>query len=287
MSHDSSATAPANAAMSDNWNGAGGAHWVDHAARHDRALAAYGAAVLDAAGITATDRVLDIGCGTGALTRAAARQAADGTALGVDIGRPLVEAARAQAAAEGPANATFELADAQVEPFAADSFDVVLSRFGVMFFDDPVAAFANVRRGTSARGRLAFVCWRSLLDNDWMVVPAGAIAEHVGTPDIGPPDAPGPFSLADPERVRAVLGAGGFDAVTLDEVAHPMWLGTDVDDAVGYMRNQTIARTMFEGKTAEQVDRAIDALRAALEGVAGPDGVVLPGRAWLVTARAA
>lgn len=283
---DDSTTAP-NAAMSDNWNGVGGAHWVDHEARHDRALAAYGDAVLDAAAIRATERVLDIGCGTGALTRAAARQAADGTALGVDIGRPMVEAARARAAADGPANVAFEQADAQVRPFPPGGLDVALSRFGVMFFEDPAAAFANVRRGTTDGGRLAFVCWQSLLHNDWMTVPAGAIAEHVGFPDLGDPHAPGPFSLAEPDRVRSVLADGGFDTVTIDEVAHPMWLGTDVDDAVGYMRNQSIARTLFADKPTELVDRAVDALRAALEGLVGPDGIELPARAWLVTARAA
>ena len=287
MSEHSPAAAPPNAEMSDNWNGVGGEHWVNHAARHDRALAAYGRAVLDAAAIRPTDRVLDIGCGTGALTRAAARLATEGTALGVDIGGPMIEAARAQTAAEGPANVAFEQGDAQVRPFVADGLDLVISRFGVMFFDDPAAAFANVRRGTTDRARLAFVCWRSLLDNDWMTVPAGALAEHVGFPDLGGPDAPGPFSLAEPDRLRAVLDAGGFGTVTIDEVAHPMWLGTDVDDAVGYMRNQSIARAMFQDKPADLVDRAVDALRTTLEGIAGPDGITLPGRAWLVTARAA
>jgi SAM-dependent methyltransferase len=287
MSEDSPATRSPNAEMSDNWNGVGGEHWVHHAARHDRALAAYGRAVLDAAAIRTTDRVLDIGCGTGALTRAAARRAVEGTALGVDIGRPMIEAARAQTVAEGPVNVTFEQADAQVRPFAADSLDLVISRFGVMFFDDPAAAFANVRRGTTGRARLAFVCWRSLLHNDWMTVPAGALAEHVGLPDLGGPDAPGPFSLAEPDRLREVLTAGGFDAVTIDDIAHPMWLGTDVDDAVLYMRNQSIARAMFQDKPPAVVDRAIDSLRATLEGIAGPDGITLPGRAWLVTARAA
>ena len=287
MSDDSSGTPGPNAAMSDNWNGVGGEHWVNNEARHDRALAAYGEAVLDAAAIRPTDRVLDIGCGTGALTRGAARQAAAGSALGVDIGRPMVEAARARAAADGVANVAFEQADAQVRPFAADSVDLVLSRFGVMFFDDTAAAFANVRRGTTERARLAFVCWRSLLHNEWMTVPAGALAEHVGVPDLGGPDAPGPFSLAEPDRVRAVLAAGGFDTTSIDEVAHPMWLGTDVEDAVGYMRNQSIARAMFQDKPHELVDRAVDALRTTLEGLVGPDGIELPGQAWLVTARAA
>jgi hypothetical protein len=126
-----------------------------------------------------------------------------------------------------------------------------------------------------------------MLVNDWLLVPFAALAEHVGPPEAGDPDAPGPFSLAEPDRVRAVLTAGGFTAVELAEVSHPMWLGHDVDDAVGYMSNQSIARAMFEGKPAEQVERAIAALRHTLEGIVGPDGIELPGRAWLVTAQAA
>jgi SAM-dependent methyltransferase len=281
------ATDGPNAAMADNWNGVGGRHWVTHEARHDRALAAYGRDVLQAAALAATDRVLDVGCGTGAMTRAAARVATRGTALGVDIGRPLVEAARARAAEEGPANVTFEQADAQVHPFAPGSLDVVISRFGVMFFDDGAAAFGNVRRALVDGGRLAFVCWQGLAANDWMLVPAGALARHVGMPDVGGPDAPGPFSLSDPQRVRVVLGAGGFSSVTVDEVAHPMWLGSDVDDAVGYMRNQSVARTLLADKPPELVDRALADLRATLTDVVGPDGIELAGRAWLVTARAA
>ncbi len=275
-----------NAAMSDNWNGVAGEHWVNNAERHDRALAAYGEAVLGAAAIAPTDRVLDVGCGTGALTRAAARQASAGEALGVDIGQPMIERARAETAGFRPGNATFEQADAQVRAFAPDSIDVAVSRFGVMFFDDPGAAFANIRRGTVGGGRLAFVCWQSLLVNDWMMIPGSAIAEHVGFPDLGGPDAPGPFSLAEPDRVRSVLASGGFTDVAIGEVAHPMWLGSDVDDAVGYMRNQSIARAMFEGKPPGLVDRAIAALHTTLEDVAGPDGIELPGRAWLVTATA-
>ena len=276
-----------NAAMADNWNGVGGEHWVAHTARHDRALHAYGRAVLDAAAIRPTDRVLDVGCGTGWLSRAAARQAAEGTVLGLDIGRPLVEAAGAITEREGPGNVRFEVADAQVRPFDPGAADLVVSRFGVMFFDDPVAAFANLRSALADGGRIAFVCWQSLLANDWMVVPGGALAAHLGMPEADDPHAPGPFSLADPDHVRAVLRAASFADITLAEESHPMWLGTDPDDAFGYMRNQSIARTMIEGKPPELVERALTALHATLEDIAGPDGIQLPGRAWLVTADAA
>jgi SAM-dependent methyltransferase len=275
-----------NSAMTDNWNGIGGETWVANAAHHDRQLAGFGDDILVAAALTPTDRVLDIGCGTGGFTRAAARLATQGEALGVDIGRPLVEAARAQAAAEGPANVRFEQADAQVHPFVPKSVDVVLSRFGVMFFDDPGAAFANVRTAVDDGGRLAFVCWRTLDHNPWTAVSRAALSEHLGPSDLGPPDAPGPFSLADPDRIRAVLAEGGFTRVTVDEVSHPMWLGSDVDEAVRGVKGQMFARTLFAGKPPDLIDRAVAALRAALAEVAGPDGIVLASSAWLVTARA-
>jgi SAM-dependent methyltransferase len=277
-----------NADMANNWNGPGGDHWVSHAARHDRALAPYGEAVLASAGIAPADRALDVGCGTGAMTRAAARLASEGSALGVDIGKPLVEEARAETTAEGgPANVTFEQADAQVHPFPPGGFDVVLSRFGIMFFDDPVAAFANLRRGMADGGRLAFACWQTLLVNDWLLVPMSAMVEHLGMPDIVGPGAPGPFSLDDPDRVRSVLADGGFAGIELAEEAHPMWLGTDLDDAVGYMEGQPIARIMSEGKPPELVAKALASLRAAVAPHVTPDGLALPGKAWIVTARAA
>jgi SAM-dependent methyltransferase len=277
-----------NADMANMWNGPGGDHWVSHAARHDRALAPYGEAVLASAGIAPGDRVLDVGCGTGAMTRAAARLASEGSALGVDIGKPLVEEARAETTAEGgPANVRFEQADAQVHPFPPGGFDVVLSRFGIMFFDDPVAAFANLRQGMADGGRLTFACWQTLLVNDWMLVPMSAMVEHLGMPDVVSPGAPGPFSLDDPDRVRSVLADGGFADIELTEEAHPMWLGTNLDDAVGYMEGQPIARIMSEGKPPELVAKALASLRAAVAPHVTPAGLSLPGKAWIVTARAA
>ena len=276
-----------NATMADNWNGLGGEHWVAHTDRHDRALHAYGRAVLDAAAIRPADRVLDIGCGTGWLSRAAARSATEGAVLGLDIGRPMVEAAREIAEREGPDNVRFFQADAQMHPFDPGASDVVVSRFGVMFFDDPVAAFTNLRSALADHGRIAFACWQALLANDWMVVPGGALAAHLGVPEADDEHAPGPFSLCSPDRIRAVLRDAGFADITLVEEAHPMWLGTDADDAFDYMRNQSIARAMIDGKPPELVERALAALHATLDDIAGPDGVQLPGRAWLVTATAA
>jgi SAM-dependent methyltransferase len=275
-----------NAEQARAWGGPAGAHWVDNTERHDRMLAPYLAAVVQAAELSATDRVLDVGCGTGALTRTTARLAVDGRATGVDLSGHMVDAAREITDAEGPINAEFVEADAQTHEFPPEAYDTLVSRFGVMFFDDPVAAFSNLHWAVRAGGRVAFACWRSLADNEWVLVPWGAAVEHVGMPEPPAPDAPGPFSLAEPDRVRQVLGDAGFGAVELTEVASPIWMGRDPDDTVGYLAGHEIARRMFEGKDPAAVERALAAIRAALVPHSGPDGVVLSGRAWLVTARA-
>jgi SAM-dependent methyltransferase len=277
-----------NAEMAENWNGPGGEHWVAHADRHDRALRAYGDDVLAAAGVADVDRVLDVGCGTGQMTRAAARSAPNGSALGVDIGQPMVDEARAQTARDGgPANVAFEQADAQVHPFGVGAFDVVLSRFGVMFFDDPAAAFGNLRMALDLGGRLAFACWQPLEANDWVVVPITGLIDVLGPPELPGPDEPGPFSLADPDRVRTLLTAAGFSSVDIAAVSHPMWIGTDPDDAADYMRGQSMARRMLQGRSEDEVDAAVAAIKRAVEPHASADGVVFAeANAWIVTARA-
>jgi SAM-dependent methyltransferase len=274
-----------NAAMTDHWNGPGGERWVANAHRLDRTLGGYGHDVLDAATIGTGDRVLDVGCGTGTVTRAAAIQASRGRATGVDIGWPMVEAARAIAAAEGPANVSFLQADAQVHPFEPGSVDVIVSRFGVMFFDDPVTAFANLRTALPPGGRLAFVCWQPAQANEWATVPVATLAEHLGPPGADDPDAPGPWSLGDPDRVRSILTEAGFTDIGIEATGHEMRYGADVDEALAFIRVQGPARAMTEGRPQEQVDRALAALRRRLGDFASSAGVTLSGRAWLATAR--
>jgi SAM-dependent methyltransferase len=272
-----------NAAMAEMWNGPSGEVWLAHDALHDRALAPWGDAVLAAAPPGPGDRVLDVGCGTGAMTRTAARRAVGGSALGVDISAVIVARAQAKAAAEGVVNVSFTVADAQVHPFTPASVDVVLSRFGVMFFDDPEAAFANIGRALAPGGRLAVACWQDLAANDWVRVPFAAMAEHVGPPEIDP-GAPGPFSLAHPDRVRAVLAAAGFVDVALTGVEAPMLLGSDAAEAFERMRTGGTTRIMVEGKDPERVARAMDALRDLVEALDRAGDLTLPARAWVVTA---
>jgi SAM-dependent methyltransferase len=276
----------ANAAQRELWNAQESRHWVTDQDRFDRMLAPFGERVLDAAAPERGEAVLDVGCGTGAMTCGAARRAR--TATGVDISVQMVEAARARAAGAGPANETFEVADAQTHPFRAGAVDVAVSRFGVMFFDRPVAAFTNLRHALRPGGRMVFVCWQGLAANEWMSVPLAAALTHVPAPPAPPPGAPGAFSLGDRDHVRAVLRDAGFRAVEADPVAAPVagGGGGTIDDAMRFFRNSGASRSIFADADPEVVERALAAVRTALEPHAGPGGVRLDGACWLVSAHA-
>jgi SAM-dependent methyltransferase len=153
-----------------------------------------------------------------------------------------------------------------------------------MFFDDPQAAFTNLARALRPGGRLVFACWQDLVANEWLMVPAGAALAHVPMPDLGEPGRPGPFSLADPDRVRSILDAAGFTAVGVDECRCPMPMGATVEDTVAFMQGTDMAQTLMADASEEVAAAAWEAVRAALAPYAGPEGVVLSGAAWIVTA---
>jgi SAM-dependent methyltransferase len=275
----------ANVEQDEYWNTAEARHWVEHQDRYDALLAPLDAHLLQAAAIGDRDQVLDVGCGCGATTRAAARVASAGTALGIDLSAAMLERARAAAEEDGLANAQFVVGDAQVHAFDEGAFDVAISRFGVMFFADPVAAFANIARAVRDGGRLVFLCWQELLRNNWVLVPGAAAANFVPLPEPGSPDEPGPFSLADPDRVQNILSAAGWHDVDHHEVREPLRVGADADDTVAFLRGTGFARRLFEDVDEATIDRAIEAVRDALTAHESPDGVVLGSAAWLVSAR--
>jgi len=270
----------ANAAQAEHWNsGEDAVHWTANQERYDRMLEPFTAMILRAATLRAGSRVLDVGCGCGSTTLAAARLVMPGQAVGIDLSGPML--ARARSAG----GALFEQGDAQVHPFEPASFDTVISRFGTMFFADPVAAFANVRSATRPGGRLIFVCWQPRSANQWLLIPAAALAEHV--PPLAAPDGgPGMFAFADPDRLRHVLAASGWrDIQTTAEHAQILVGGSgSVDDAVRFIRAGSIGRTMLDGADAGTVDRAVASLRAALAPYADADGVRLGAGVWLVEA---
>ncbi len=279
----------ANTAQAEHWNtGDGVAHWIANQARYDRMHAPFTALILDAAALRAGGHALDVGCGCGGTTLAAARLVAPGQATGLDLSGPMLARARADAEAAGLANALFQQGDAQVHRFEPAGFDTVISRFGVMFFADPVAAFANIRSATRPGGRLAFVCWQPLAANQWLLVPATALAEHVPPADTGFGDGPGMFAFADPDRLRPILAAAGWRhiEITSEHASILVGGGGSVDDAVEFLRTATMGRTMLTGADAATAARALASVRAALTPYADADGVHLDAAVWLVQAAA-
>lgn len=277
----------ANEAEIEWWDGAGGEQWVKHAEIYDRLLAPFNDQILDRAAPGPGERVLEIGCGNGALTVDVARQVAPGEVVAVDISGPMLSFAARRAAEAELANVRFEKGDAQTHALSdgESSFDVAVSRFGVMFFDDPPAAFSNIARFVKPEGRLTFTCWRDRFANEWLTVPAAAILQHVPFPDMGPPDQPGPFAFADAGRCEEILTSAGFRDVNLIEVDASLLVGTSLDDALSYFRQTELAAALLADADEETKERAWASVAEALEPRATAEGVRLGGAAWLVTAR--
>jgi len=282
------ANAEPNASQVESWNGPGGQHWVAEAERYDRTTGSFGERIIEAAAPGPGERVLDVGCGNGAVALAvSALVAPGGSVMGLDISGPMLASARRRADAARIASVSFRKGDAQVYPLPPASFDAVVSRFGVMFFDDPVAAFANLGRALKPRGRITFTCWRDLLVNDWLMVPAGAALQYVPMPDLGQPGARGPFSLADPERVHQVLRDAAFAEIAAEEIARSMPMGSSADDVLAFMRGTEMAQVLMTGVDPGTAEQAWAAVKAALQAHAEPGGITLAGTAWIVTARRA
>jgi SAM-dependent methyltransferase len=275
---------PSNAEQAKAWDGGEGAYWAAHAGHFDRTVAAYHLPFLDAAAIGTGEQVLDIGCGTGQTTRDAARRAAPGGALGVDLSAEMIGLARRLATAEGLPNARFEQADAQICPFGPGSFDAAISRTGAMFFGDPHAAFTNIARALRDRGRLALLSWQPPPANEWVTELTAALAAGRDLP-APQPDAPGPFALADPGRVRQLLTGAGFTGTEIDPIQTPMWLGANADDAHAFALG--LLGWMLEGLDADRRAQALGALRATVAAHTTADGVVYNSGAWLIRAQRA
>jgi SAM-dependent methyltransferase len=277
----------ANTDQAQSWNsGDDGAYWVANQERFDSMLEPFTAEILQAASPQPGGHVLDVGCGCGATTLAAARLVAPGQAAGIDLSGPMLARARASAEADGLANAVFLQGDAQVHPLGQATFGTVISRFGTMFFADPLAAFTNLRSATWPGGRLVLVCWQPLAANQWLTVPRAALAEHVPAPAADPGDGPGMFAFADPGRLRQVLDAAGWRGIEITPHHTPILVGGagNVDDAVEFVRTGSMGRTMLTGADADTVDRAVASLRAALAPHADGDGVRLGAAVWLAQA---
>jgi len=274
----------ANDAAWQAWDGPNGAFWADRSDHFNRAVAGYDPWLARAAAVMPGERVLDVGCGSGRTTCEAARRAGpDGHALGVDLSTRLLELARARAAAEGLDTVSFLQADAQMHPFAPGGVDLVVSRHGVMFFEDPVAAFANFAAALRRGGRLALLVWAALEDNHFLVRVLDALTPGRDTP-LPPTDGrPSPVAFADPDHVRRTLTAAGFVDVALEPVAEPMIVGTDVADALQYQSG--LHAGLLADLPPPDRELALQRLRDDLAAHLEPGrGVLYPSSCWLVTA---
>ncbi|MDQ8731850.1 methyltransferase domain-containing protein [Bradyrhizobium sp. LHD-71] len=267
------------------WNGPGGQHWVDRQEMQDILLEPISRMLLDRARPKAGDRVLDVGCGCGATTVAfAERVGTAGHVLGIDISAPMLTRARELAPANAPLE--FALADATVHAFEPASFDLLVSRFGVMFFAEPALSFANMRRALRPGGRVAFACWRTPRDNPWLMVPLQAAYKHVPKlPELGPED-PGPFAFASEERVRRILGEAGFSAIALErqDLSLDVAAGRGLDAAVKTAVQMGPASRALDGQPAEAIAAATETIRVALAPFLQDNRVSLGGSIWIVTA---
>lgn len=279
-----------NAEMVQYWNDSAGRVWVAQQERLDAQIGPLGALARERAAIRAGERVLDVGCGCGATTLELADAVGEaGRVVAVDISRPMLERARQRAASAGAeARIEWRQDDAQSAAFEGDGFDVVFSRFGVMFFADPVAAFTNLRRALRRHGRVAFVCWQPREKNPWMLAPAIAAAQHIAFPAPSPPHAPGPFAFGDATHVRGILERAGFADVAHEAVNGPMRLaGDSVDEALELcLQIGPVGAALREAKPSdEQRARVIDAVRKVIESFETPRGIEAEAGAWIVTAR--
>jgi SAM-dependent methyltransferase len=270
-----------NVAQLGAWDGQEGAYWAEHAGRFDRSVAAYHERMMALAAIGERDRVLDIGCGTGQTTRDAARAATAGIAHGVDLSSPMLAYARRRAAEDGLSNVAFTQADAQIHPFEPGGYDVAISRTGAMFFGDRDAAFTNIGRALRQGGRLVLVTWQPLQHNEWIREISGALAAGRDLPG-PPPDAPSPFSLSDPDRVRELLGSAGLDDVELEGMTAGLWLGADADDAHRFVLG--LMGWMLEGLDDTGRAKAVEALHTTMSTHATAGGVLLGSAAWITQA---
>jgi SAM-dependent methyltransferase len=273
----------ANAAQIDYWNATAGQTWARYQTQLDRQIEPMGLEALRALAALPGERVLDVGCGCGQTTlELAKRVGAAGAVTGVDISSPMLAIAEARPVPVGAAQPQFIECDAQTADLGQVRYDAVFSRFGVMFFSDPVAAFTNLRRALTSQGRLTFVCWRPFAENLWMRAPMEAAQPLLPPSPLIDPTAPGPFAFANPDRVRSILSEAGFSDVTLHA------FNTSIG---GSSLEQTVDLAFRVGPLGavlrEQPDlapRVADAVKAALAPYETPSGVLMPAAVWIVQA---
>lgn len=273
----------ANAAQIDYWNRTAGQTWVQHQDQLDHQIEPLGLEGIKVLNPSVGEQILDVGCGCGQTSLTLGDHVGpSGRVTGVDISAPMLDVARARPVLEGTATPTFVECDAQTAELGEGIYDAIFSRFGVMFFSDPVAAFKNLHRALKPHGRLTFVCWRPFQDNLWMRLPMEAARPFLPAPTPSDPTAPGPFAFADADRVQSILTQAGFTGIGL----------RPFDMAIGGSPlDQTVALTFKVGPLAsilrEQPDLkpvVEEAVMAAVSAYQTPQGVLMPAAVWIVSA---
>jgi SAM-dependent methyltransferase len=276
-------TRATNAAQREYWNAVAGQTWAQFQESLDQQIEPLGREAQRVLAPADAEQVLDIGCGCGQTTvELAARVGSRGRVVGVDISRPMLEVARRRPMPPGVRRPEFHEVDAESGPLERAIFDAAFSRFGVMFFEDPVAAFRNIRASLKSQGRLAFVSWRPLQDNAWMRVPFEAVAPFL--PPLPPADhlTPGPFALADPDRVRRILLDAGYGDVSVEPFDCRIG-GGDVEATLQLaVRVGPLGAALRENPELRPV--VTDRVRAVIAGWDTPQGVLMPAAAWIARA---
>jgi SAM-dependent methyltransferase len=278
-----------NAQQIEYWNEVSGPKWVTLSDDIDSQIAPIGFEVMDRAEIASGERVLDVGCGCGQTTLEIARRVgASGFVRGLDISGPMLGDARRRAREAKLDHVDFVQADAQTHAFEDDPFDMIYSRFGVMFFADPPAAFANLRSALAPGGRLTFACWQGIAENPWMLVPIGAALQHV-TIDAPPdPGGPGPFAFAESERVRHILDAAGYTDIRVEDHRRPVDVagGKDLDATVDFLVQMGPAGAALRDADAATRDAVVKSVREAIAPYEKDGRIWLESAVWIVSARA-
>lgn len=281
------ATPSDNADQVAYWNGRTGGVWATLQSRIDAVFAPLTAAALTYASPERGSAVLDIGCGAGATVLALAEAVGpSGRVLGIDVSEPMLAVAARRIEAQALAQAAVQRGDAAIYAFAQDAFDLVFSRFGVMFFADPAAAFFHIRTALRSKGRLAFACWQPLAENPWFSVPLDALRPHVAPQPAPEPLVPGPFAFANPDQVRGVLSKAGFGEIAIEPHRTTMHLGDNLAAAVDFVAQVGPTARALTETDPEARPALLASITASLAPHESETGVTLGGAIWLVSARA-
>jgi len=277
-----------NITQKEYWNGPHGRRWADFREIFEARFASHIPPLMDKVAARAGDHVVDIGCGFGPSTVRVAQQVGPtGSVIGLDISRVLLDQAERLAGQSlgEDYDVQFIEADAQTYPFKKGWADIVCSRFGVMFFADPVAAFKNIRTVLKDGGRLAFICWAPPQENQWMTAPTKAAQKHLNLPPPPPPGSPGIFAFADRDRIDQILSDAGFSDISIEKVTPNVTVGTNLDDAVSDALAVAPWASALDGQAEATVAALMAEIRATFEPYETPQGVVIQSACWLVGAR--